>query len=103
MPARRTLGPSRHHIGPSPSQTRMGVHVKDWPEAMALVAAKAMRSMRVCNGVAQQYANRLLDEPTGFYERLGNEVRLWTGRDPAGLAFYCNSARGERPKSVTAS
>lgn len=30
-PERRTCGPSAHHFGPSPSQTAMGVQVKDWP------------------------------------------------------------------------
>jgi hypothetical protein len=33
MPARRIFGPSAHHIGPSPSQTRTGMQVKATPAA----------------------------------------------------------------------
>lgn len=40
MPAKRTLGPSRHHMGPSPTQTRTGVQVKDCPDAMKAAARK---------------------------------------------------------------
>src|SRR3546814_6403812 len=31
MPARRMRGPSAHQTGPSPSQTRVGVHKNVWP------------------------------------------------------------------------
>lgn len=34
MPARRIFGPSAHQIGPSPSQTRVGVQVNDAPVVM---------------------------------------------------------------------
>lgn len=30
-PAMRTFGPSAHQIGPSPSQTAIGVHLNVWP------------------------------------------------------------------------
>jgi hypothetical protein len=43
-PAIRTFGPSAHHIGPSPSQTAMGVHVKVRPLATMFIAAKIIRS-----------------------------------------------------------
>jgi hypothetical protein len=33
IPTSRIRGPSAHHIGPSPSQTAIGVHVKERPAA----------------------------------------------------------------------
>jgi hypothetical protein len=41
IPARRTLGPSAHQIGPSPSQTCVGVHSKVCPLGMTGTSAKA--------------------------------------------------------------
>lgn len=39
MPARRTLGPSSHHIGPSPSHSRTGVHSNVCPSGTTGTAA----------------------------------------------------------------
>ena len=41
MPASRNLGPSVHQIGPSPSQTWVGVHSKVWPFGMIGTSAFA--------------------------------------------------------------
>lgn len=43
IPARRSRGPSSHHIGPSPSQTWEGVHSKVWPREMTGTSAFALR------------------------------------------------------------
>lgn len=40
IPARRTRGPSAHQIGPSPSQTRMGVQLKVLPLGTTATAAR---------------------------------------------------------------
>jgi hypothetical protein len=41
IPAIRTFGPSAHQIGPSPSQTAVGVHLNVWPSGTILPAASA--------------------------------------------------------------
>lgn len=43
-PAILTFGPSAHHIGPSPSQTVVGVQAKVWPAAITAVKASIIRS-----------------------------------------------------------
>ena len=40
-PAIQIFGPSEHQIGPSPSQTAVGVHLKVWPAGMMGVLAEA--------------------------------------------------------------
>lgn len=47
IPARRMRGPSAHQIGPSPSQTRIGVQAKDSP-AGTIVAGRKSRSDTGC-------------------------------------------------------
>jgi hypothetical protein len=37
--------PSRHQIGPSPSQTRVGVQVKTWPSEMTVAASRSANSL----------------------------------------------------------
>lgn len=39
IPVSRTWGPSAHQIGPSPSHTRVGVQLNDWPEGTIAAAA----------------------------------------------------------------
>jgi hypothetical protein len=46
MPESRTRGPSAHQIGPSPSQTRCGVQVKDWPAATIWVSMRRIDIVR---------------------------------------------------------
>ncbi len=41
MPESRTLGPSAHQMGPSPSQTWVGVHSKVCPRGMTGTSAMA--------------------------------------------------------------
>lgn len=42
IPASRTLGPSAHQIGPSPSHTRIGVQLKTIPGATKDAAIRYM-------------------------------------------------------------
>ena len=44
MPDSRTWGPSAHHMGPSPSHTRIGVHVNAWPTG-TIDAASRMKTL----------------------------------------------------------
>src|SRR3546814_1525227 len=41
MPARRMRGPSAHQTGPSPSQTRVGVHKNVWPAGTTGTSARS--------------------------------------------------------------
>ena len=45
MPESLTRGPSAHHIGPSPSQTRVGVHSNDCP-ALTIVEPNNSNSIK---------------------------------------------------------
>src|SRR3546814_13923867 len=51
MPARRMRGPSAHQTGPSPSQTRVGVHKNVWPAGTTGTSAQP-RNMLFQNGRA---------------------------------------------------
>jgi hypothetical protein len=48
MPARRILGPSAHQIGPSPSQTAVGVHVNEAPAATTRAAISSSMTKCYC-------------------------------------------------------
>lgn len=45
IPASRIRGPSRHQIGPSPSQTLIGVQVNDWPPCTTATASRNTASI----------------------------------------------------------
>jgi len=45
MPASRSRGPSSHQIGPSPSQTWVGVHSNVWPLGMTGTSALASKGL----------------------------------------------------------
>jgi hypothetical protein len=55
IPDNRTLGPSLHQIGPSPSHTLVGVHSNSWPDGMTMAA------MKKANIIAKHYAGFGLD------------------------------------------
>lgn len=48
IPASRIRGPSAHQIGPSPSQTRVGVHSNTSPSGMTVAAAKSSSIVNSC-------------------------------------------------------
>jgi hypothetical protein len=56
IPERRSLGPSAHQTGPSPSHTRTGVHVKRVPAATILVRSKSIVGRYDLSGMSQPRA-----------------------------------------------
>tara|TARA_Y100000815_G_C13348448_1_gene503111 strand:+ start:5301 stop:5924 length:624 start_codon:yes stop_codon:yes gene_type:complete len=52
MPARRIRGPSAHQIGPSPSQTAVGVHSKTVPDGTDTADTKAKRSSDIMEEIS---------------------------------------------------
>lgn len=56
-------GPSAHQIGPSPSQTRVGVHSKLWPAGTRAAAKKSKSDMGCAYGPAGEFCN--LDRDSG--------------------------------------
>lgn len=58
IPASLTLGPSAHQMGPSPSQTRVGVQAKACPDAMT----RAVRTASM--------AGAIVPTPSGFNKEL---------------------------------
>src|SRR3546814_5181643 len=50
IPASRIRGPSRHQIGPSPSQTLTGVQMNDWPLGTTATASRNTASISAQSG-----------------------------------------------------
>lgn len=50
IPASRIRGPSRHQIGPSPSQTLKGVQMNDWPLGTTATASRNTASISAQSG-----------------------------------------------------
>jgi len=51
IPASRIRGPSRHQIGPSPSQTLTGVQMNDWPLGTTATASRNTASISAQSGM----------------------------------------------------
>lgn len=123
MPASRTRGPSAHHTGPSPSQTRTGVQVKVSPAGTIAAArsasiigpgkAHSLRRPRPCRGEGHSPDHRAgqgprpLPVPQHSCERLrlegprkrigvaglGGLIRPHGGNDSRQSCGYCGTLR----------
>lgn len=84
-PATRTFAPSAHQIGPSPSQTARGVHLKDEPAGMIGLAARAVPGDGQADRIsahARLAVNRI-ERTIRSLEPAGNPAMVTAGAPPA--------------------
>lgn len=100
MPATRTRGPSAHHIGPSPSHTRMGVQRKGTPAGTtwAAMRSKSMLGSEQPDEVADASAES--DGPPPIRRKTGPAARSRSGdrvgRKGCGAHAVCDRAAWRR-------
>lgn len=84
MPERRIRGPSAHQIGPSPSQTRVGVQSNDWP-AGTIEAARNSKRAIACAYRASGRSCKQASSSRGIHDE-GTDQRT-------GTRFTCSRRR----------
>lgn len=79
MPDKRTCGPSAHQIGPSPSQTRIGVHANDWPAGTIAAAQNIRPVIGLCMAHSQRHRHpdRDADHTPAARGRPAHRPRPW--------------------------